>query len=136
MSSTPGLRLTYEEYPWEVSPKVAHLVGSLETQRLTRPYKAAVPVAVADLDLLPLISRQAREAATGASAQIVEFDAEMSALPAPIPAILGLNSHENALLIAANVAAMRSALAHLDATSPEDVLTLHRVLLEHSQPDI
>src|SRR5690625_896676 len=86
--------------------------------------------------MLPLISRQAREAAAAASAQIVEFDSEMFALPAPMPAILGVNSHENALLIAANVIAMQAALAHPDVSSPEDVLTLHRVLLEHSQPDI
>ena len=160
--NAPVLRLTYEEYPWEVSPEVAHRVGSMETQRLTRPYKAAVPVSVADLDLLPLISRQAREAAADASAEIVEFESEMSALPAPMPAILlrtesasssrienltagarriaaatlGVDNHENALLIAANVAAMRAALAHPDVTSSADVLTLHRALLEHSQPDI
>jgi len=160
--NAPDLRLTYKEYPWEVSPEVAHKVGSMETQRLTRPYKAAVPVSVADLDLFPLISRQAREAAADASAEIVEFETEMSALPAPMPAILlrtesasssrienltagarriaaatlGVDNHENALLIAANVAAMRAALAHPDVTSPADVLTLHRALLEHSQPDI
>src|SRR5699024_10994430 len=109
-----------------------------------------------------LISRQAREAAAAASAQIVEFDSQMSALPAPMPAILlrtesasssrienltagarriaaaalGVDNHENALLIAANVTAMRAALAHPDVASPADVLTLHRALLEHSQPDI
>lgn len=159
---TSPLRLSYEEHPWEVSPPVSHRIGSLETQRLARPYKAAVPVPVASVDLLPLISRDAREAAAAAASKIVEFDSEMADSPAPMPAILlrtesasssrienltagarriaaatlGVEDHENALLIADNVNAMRVALTHPDLTSPEDLLNLHRALLEHSQPEI
>jgi len=58
----------------ETSPQVAYRVGSVEAQRLTRPYKAAVTVPVANLGLLPLISHRARDAAAAAPAEIVEFD--------------------------------------------------------------
>lgn len=162
MATRPRLRLDYEDYAWEVSPEVAHRLGSLESRRLSRHYQAAVPVRVADLDLLPLVSREARQVAAAATTEIVAFDSEMSGLPTPMPAILlrtesasssrienltagarriaaatlGVDNHKTAMLIAANVAAMREALAHPLVTAPEDFLALHRALLQQSQPDI
>lgn len=160
--SSPTLQLAYEEHPWEVSAEVAQRLGSLETHRIERPYRAAVPVHVAELDLVPLLSLKARQLAAEVTAKIVEFDSQMSRLSTPMPAILlrtesasssqiehltagarriaaatlGVDDHKNALLISANVAAMRTALAHPNLNAFEDILRLHRALLEHSEPEI
>lgn len=162
METTPLLQLSYEPHEWAVSEELAHRLGAIESRRLSRTYNAAVPVQISNLDLLPLVTPEAREIAAVATAEIVTFDSEMARLPMPMPAILlrtesassskienltagarriaaatlGVDDHDNAQLIAANMAAMRAALAHPQVDSPADILIVHQAILGSTRPDI
>ncbi|QGH69699.1 Fic family protein [Pseudactinotalea sp. HY158] len=153
--------LTYEEHPWHITAEQAHRLGAVETRRLSRPYRAALPPQIADLDVMGALERSALEAAEDAAALTREFDAAMAALPVPMPAILlrsesasssqienltanahniaaatiGADAKENSALVAANVAAMHEALAHLGPLDLPTILSIHRALLATSQPD-
>ncbi len=159
LSAWPAL--AYEEHPWQVTPEQAHRLGAVETRRLSRPYRAAVPAQIAELDVMGVLGRDTLEAAEEAAALTREFDAAMATLPVPMPAILlrsesasssqienltanarniaaatiGADDKENSTLVAANVAAMREALAHPGPPDTQTILSIHRALLGASQPD-
>jgi Fic family protein len=124
------------------------------------PYDAAVPPLIADLtgDLpADLIT-----AAEDAGRELTRFDADVGTLAAPFSAILlrtesasssevehltssakqvalaeiGASSSPNARLVVGNVAAMEAAIALADDLDPAAILTMHRALLEKSDPDI
>ncbi|ROP49657.1 Fic family protein [Rathayibacter sp. PhB185] len=136
----------------------------MASRRLLRaapgPYRAAVPPFVADLDVsLPSDLLAVSE---DASRELTRFDAQVGTLTAPFASILlrtesassseveqltasakqvalaelGDSSSTNAQLVVRNVAAMEAAIALSDELDTDAVLTMHRVLLESTAPDI
>ncbi|MDR0417778.1 MAG: Fic family protein [Propionibacteriaceae bacterium] len=151
--------IEYEDRPWR--PNLADpRVDVFQRLRLERPYQAAVPARIADLDAA--LSGETLRLADQASAELVRFDAEMAALPTPMPAVLlrsesasssqiehltanarnlalaslGLTAGQNAVLVAGNARAMAAALAVSGPLTPAVVLDIHRALLEATEPDI
>lgn len=149
---------TYEARPWVRS---GDEVGSRRRIRAASgPYEAAVPPHIADLptilpaDLVAISDDAGRE--------LTRFDAEVGTLAAPFSSILlrtesasssevenltssakqvalaeiGDAASGNAKLVVANVAAMQAAIALADDLNPEAILTMHRALLEKSNPGI
>src|SRR5699024_256656 len=161
-STYPWPPVTLEEFPWSVSEDIAHRIGSVETSRISRPYRAAVPPLIADEDPWRALDRETLEAAEEGAALVRDFDAAMSSLPVPMPAILlrsesasssqienltasarniaaatiGADDKENSAVVAANVAAMQEALSHPGEPDVSTILAIHRTLLEPSTPDI
>ncbi|QIK84575.1 Fic family protein [Sanguibacter sp. HDW7] len=151
--------LAYEDRDWDISAAEGHL-DAFQRRRFARPYRAAVVPHVARSTYTADPSTAELEAA--ATAEIVRFDAEMAALPTPMPAILlrtesasssrienltagaravalaelDVSSSRNARLVAAGTRAMRAALADLDDVSATTILTAHRHLLEEDDPEI
>ncbi|MFC4555365.1 Fic family protein [Georgenia faecalis] len=131
-----------------------------ERRRVERPYAASVPPLIADLPVRLAPDTVAAEAE--ASAEIVRFDAEMSALPVPMPAVLlrsestsssriekltsnarnialaelDLTSKQNAELIVANVRAMQAAIDAGPRITAGTIIAAHEALLGHSDPTI
>ncbi|WP_123736153.1 Fic family protein [Rathayibacter sp. PhB185] len=148
----------FEQRPWRRSG------DEVASRRLLRaapgPYRAAVPPFVADLDVsLPSDLLAVSE---DASRELTRFDAQVGTLTAPFASILlrtesassseveqltasakqvalaelGDSSSTNAQLVVRNVAAMEAAIALSDELDTDAVLTMHRVLLESTAPDI
>lgn len=160
MTETAGLAVTWEDVAWEPATPVE----AMDRRRLTvlgRPYRAAVPAAIAHLrfDLDPDIGARAEDA----RAAITRFDAELSGLFdgefAPLSAVLlrtesasssqienitvgaralsladiGLAKFgSNAKLVQANVAAMDRALELDGPLTPGHLLAIHDALM-HGQ---
>ncbi len=127
--------------------------------RSARPYKAAVPPFIADLD--PRLRPEALTAALDATNEVTRFDAEMAGLPVPMPAVLlrtesasssqiehltsnarnialaelGAPVKENAALIVANAHAMTTALHAGETVTPETILAIHASLLQAAEPE-
>ncbi|KLO27634.1 Fic family protein [Mycolicibacter heraklionensis] len=143
--------LTYETLQWQ--PSLDH--GYSRSSRRGGPYSAAVPVAVADLDIaLPPSAHAEME---DASHEIARFDAELGGEIVPFASVL-LRSESaassrienltasarsvaeaelpngkgkpNAELIVANTAAMQAAIALSDTITAEAILAMHAALLE------
>jgi len=151
--------LATEERDWDITAIEGHL-DVFQRRRLARPYRAAVVPHVARATYVP--SASAAELAADATAEVVRFDAEMAALPTPMPAILlrtesasssrienltagaravalaelDAPASRNARLVAAGTRAMRAALADLGDVSAETILAAHRSLLDVDDPDI
>lgn len=149
--------LTYEDRPWV--PTNPHL-DVYQRIRMSRPYRAAVVPRIADLT--PRVSPSASRPVEDATLDIARFDAEMAALPVPMPAVLlrsesasssqiehlttnarnlalaslGVASRQDAELVAANVTAMRRALAGGDDVTVRGILDVHAALLATSDPDV
>ncbi|TDX81726.1 Fic family protein [Rathayibacter sp. PhB151] len=148
----------FEQRPWQRSG------DEVASRRLLRaaagPYRAAVPPFVADLDVsLPSDLLAVSE---DASRELTRFDAQVGTLTAPFASILlrtesassseveqltasakqvalaelGDSTSTNAQLVVRNVAAMEAAIALSDELDTDAVLTMHRVLLESTAPDI
>lgn len=157
-SDAPWPAIGYEARAWARS---GDEVGSRRRIRAAAgPYDAAVPPSIAELtpplpaDLIALSEDAARE--------LTRFDAEIGILAAPFSSILlrtesasssavenltssakqvalaeiGVSSSTNARLVVGNVAAMHAAIALADDLDPTAVLTMHRALLEKSDPHI
>lgn len=149
--------LAYEERPWTATNP--HL-DVFQRRRVERPYRAAVPPAVADLT--PQVGPATAALAEEATLDVARFDAAMAALPVPMPAVLlrtesasssqiehlttnarnlalaslGVPSRQNATQVAANVRAMTSALAAGDDVTAPGILAIHHALLADSEPDV
>ncbi|MDY0914673.1 Fic family protein [Rathayibacter festucae] len=148
----------FEQRPWQRSG------DEVASRRLLRaaagPYRAAVPPFIADLDVsLPSDLLAVSE---DASRELTRFDAQVGTLTAPFASILlrtesassseveqltasakqvalaelGDSTSVNAQLVVRNVAAMEAAIALSDELDADAVLTMHRVLLESTAPDI
>ena len=124
------------------------------------PYTAAVPAEISGLALA--LPPELVALADDAGRALVRFDAEIGTLTAPFAAILlraesasssevenltasakqlalaeiGQTDSVDARLVVRNVAAMEAAIALSDRLDTEAVLTMHRVLLEQSDPGI
>jgi Fic family protein len=151
--------IEYEERPW-VSSVEPGAVSRRQALRARGPYRAAIPPMIARLSL-PVPSATAVEA-HDATAAIVRFDAEVGAVAAPFSAILlrteSASSSEienltsgaraialaevsrgetpNSRLIVSNVRAMETALALSDELDVGAVISMQRVLLEASRPEL
>jgi len=149
---------TYEPRPWVRS---GNEIGSRRRIRADAgSYDAAVPPLIADLTAA--LPTDLVTSAEDAGRELTRFDAEVGTLAAPFSAILlrtesasssevenltssakqvalaeiGASSSPNARLIVGNVAAMQAAIALADDLDPAAILTMHRALLEKSDPGI
>ena len=148
----------YEQYEWDPGERVLAHLTFFDRVRIKRPYRAAVPARVADLDLR--LAPGTRALMAEATNAIIRFDEQMSAIPVPMPSVLlrsesatssqiehlttsarnlaiaslGLSDKRNAMLVAANVRAMRSALELDGEVGSGLVLRVHEALLAESEP--
>jgi Fic family protein len=151
--------LMYEDRDWVSTIEPGHL-SVFERLRIERPYRAAV---VPDIAGTPVtLAPETMTVVEAAMQDVVRFDEQMSSLPVPMPAILlrsesasssqiehlttnarnlamasiGIDSKQNAELVAANVRAMALAVgAAADQVSAESILAVHRALMIDSEPD-
>ncbi|WP_050993013.1 Fic family protein [Salinibacterium sp. PAMC 21357] len=150
--------VTYESRPWSRSDDE---VGSRRQVRAARgPYNAAVPAFIAQLS--PNLPSALIALADDVGRELTRFDTQVGILAAPFSSILlrsesasssevenltssakqvamaeiGDSSSGNAELVVSNVAAMRAAIDLADDLDPAAILTMHRALLEKSNPDI
>lgn len=155
--------LDYEDVQWRLSDELRGAAPIQQVIRLeARPFQAAIPATIADLDPLAELSPASIEQAADAAAQILMFDREAAALPVPMPAVLlrtesasssqiehltansrnlatatlGITAGQNADLVADNVAAMTSAMTGSGNLTREHILHIHHTLMERSEPDI
>lgn len=149
---------TFESRPWVRSGD--EVASRRRLRAASGPYFAAVPSFIAELsttlpsDLVSLSDDAGRE--------LTRFDAEVGTLAAPFSSILlrtesasssevenltssakqvalaeiGDATSGNAKQVVGNVAAMKAAIALADDLDPEAILTMHRALLEKSNPSI
>ena len=151
--------ITLEPHDW-TSTLNEQYADAFQRIRMARPYKAAVPPQITNVDVrLTSETLDLQEQAVG---EVIRFDAEMAAVPVPMPAILlrtesasssqiehltsnarnialaelGAGSKDNANLIVANVRAMRTAMDAGDHVDADTILAVHRCLLAHADPDV
>ncbi|MBO3089420.1 Fic family protein [Cellulomonas dongxiuzhuiae] len=149
--------LAWEERPWR-STLPADLLSLSARDALRQPYRAAVTLPIADLDVR--LPRTAAAAAEDASAVIRDFDAESAGDVVPFAAILlrsesasssqienltsgakqialaelGEDTRRNAMQVVGNVHAMQAAIALSQTIDGQAILAMHRALLEGSDP--
>jgi Fic family protein len=151
--------VTYESLPWD-RPLGQGTASRTALRRHQGPYRAAIAplIAAADLVLPAEVSALAEDAA-GA---IARFDAEMGGEIAPFGAVLlrsesaassqienltasaraiaeaelGTGDRQNAAQIVANTRSMTAALALADDLDAGSILTMHRALMEGTDPAI
>lgn len=155
--AAPWPVLSHEDRPW--APTNPHL-DVFQRARVSRPYRAAVVPPIAHE--LPRVGAEVSALAEQATLDVTRFDADMATVPVPMPAVLlrtesasssqiehlttnarnlalaslGVASRQNAELVAANVAAMRRALAGEDEVTADGILAVHEALLGRSDPDV
>ncbi|ACZ32251.1 filamentation induced by cAMP protein Fic [Xylanimonas cellulosilytica DSM 15894] len=152
--------LDYEDRAWVSTIDPGHL-SVYERLRTSRPYRAAVVPRIADEAVR--VGPAATEISEAATQDVVRFDEQMAALPVPMPAVLlrtesasssqiehlttntrnlamasiGIDSKQNAELVAANVRAMTLAFeAGAQRVDAASLLAVHRALLGGSEPDV
>jgi Fic family protein len=149
--------ITTETLPWTTGAACGAMTRRDQTAQRDH-YEAAISPAIAALDYAP--SQQVAAAAGDAATEMARFDAELGAEIAPFSAILlrsestassnieqltasarsvalaelGDTSKVNASLIAANTAAMKSAVALADKLDAYSILQIHRTLMENVDP--
>jgi Fic family protein len=149
----------HEQLIWD-SRSSGAAISRADQQRAHGRYAAAVPPQIADLDYV--VPADLAGPLEDAAAELARYDAEMSASPAPLDAVLlrsesaassqienltasarsiglaelGDASRSNASLVVANAHAMRCALDLAADLTPATVLAMHRALLGQSDPDI
>lgn len=153
MSPAPWPPISHETLRWRRRHAGTGVTAARQVP-LEQPYEAAVPPAIAALDLtLPHDLAAYAEDATEA---LIRFDAQLGGEIAPfaplllrseavassqiehltasarqvLTAELGVTGKPNAALIVANTRAMRSALELADELSTDSVLEMHRVLMD------
>lgn len=151
--------VTYEQRVWGSR----HVRGSASRVQLARhpgPYLAAVPAKIAALPLR--LPPETLTASTDAAHEVARFDAELGSEIAPFSAVLlrsesaassqienliasaraiaeatlGEPAGANARQVVGNVAAMTAALELADDITSDAILSMHRALLAHTEPDI
>jgi Fic family protein len=158
---TPGWPgATTEQRDWVPSERVLASLDVFERHRVERPYAAAVLPEIARVT--PVLDADVLEKVEEATDAVVRFDMRMAQVPIPMPAVLlrtesssssqiehlttgarqlalatlGVPSRGNAELVAANVAAMRTALTLSGPLDEDLVLAIHTALLGDTQPEI
>ncbi len=151
--------VTYEEHNWE-SRYAQGMASRAAIRRHQGPYKAAV---VPEIAAVPLhLPSETLTASSDAAQEVARFDAELGGEIAPFAAVLlrsesaassqienltasaraiaeatlGEPTGTNARQVVGNVEAMKAALALADDMSADSILTMHKALLEHTDPDI
>jgi len=154
----PWAPIGFEERPWI---SIQDDYGSRTQKRqASGPYLASVPAFIADLDI-PL-SSELHSLTEEAASELARFDAEVGHIAAPFASVLlrtesassseienltsgarqialaeiGEPASSNAQLVVSNVRAMQAALALSESIDGRAILEMHRVLLEHSNPEI
>ncbi|WP_163543724.1 Fic family protein [Occultella kanbiaonis] len=151
-----------EEVDWTPAPEVEAHMDVFDRIRRSRPYAATVPAFIADLDPGRHLDGPTWVRVREASAALPAFDAAVADLPVPMPAMLlrseaasssqierlsasarniavaqlGISSRENAAEIAANVAAMRTALTAGDRIDEASILAVHTALMKDVAPEV
>ena len=152
-----------EKVAWSLPAPLEGRVEAMTVMRLeARPYTAAIPASIADLDPADFLSAHVTRAVTEAEAAIVAFDKEVANLPVPMPAVLlrsesasssqierltasarnlavaalGLHTGDNAALVASNASAMSRALRTPGPVTGDLILDIHQTLLGASDPEI
>ncbi|KQQ06432.1 cell filamentation protein Fic [Rathayibacter sp. Leaf185] len=151
-------RTTFESRPWQRSGD--EVASRRRILAAAGPYEAAVPAFIAELDLS--LPDELVALSEDAGRELTRFDAEVGSLAAPFASILlrtesasssevehltssakqvalaelGDSTSANAKLVVRNVAAMEAAVALSHDLDTAAVLTMHKALLEESNPDI
>ncbi|MCC2320694.1 Fic family protein [Cellulomonas xiejunii] len=151
--------LGWEQRPWR-STVARDLLSRSQRDEMSQPYRAAVPPAVADLDVR--LPRSTAAAAEEASVLVRDFDAEVGADIAPFAAILlrsesasssqienltsgarqialaelGEDARRNATEVVGNVHAMQAAVAMSERVDAASVLAMHHALMETTEQQI
>ena len=155
--STEWPAIGYEDQTWAGTPRASYGPAATRDNRLATTYESAVPAHIAELT--PRLDSETLAEAEAATVELSRFDAELgSRVSAFAPVLLrseaasssqienltasarsvltaelGAKTGTNAMLIAANTNAMRSAIDLADALSPSGIRELHAVLMA-SQP--
>lgn len=151
--------LEYETLPWQRRYELG-VASRNEVRRHSGPYQAAVVPEIASRDLL--LDGPLDALAGDAASELSRFDAEMGGEIAPFAAVLlrsesaassqiehltasaraiaeaeiGVRSRHNADLIVANTHAMNAAVGLAGRPDAASILTMHRALMERSNPGI
>ena len=160
LNRVPWPPIQSHQYAWNPKDEVWAFVPPSERIFLHRPYRAAVLPPIANIDIK--IPTEINADIVEATDAIARFDEQMANLPVPMPAILlrtesasssqierittnarnlamatlGLSDKKNAILVAANVRAMQTALNLGGAITSELILAIHHALLLDSNPEI
>ncbi|WP_253259070.1 Fic family protein [Subtercola boreus] len=152
-------RVQTEAVPWRGSVAADHVTRRV-WEEMQQPYEAAVVPAIAAARA-PLSSALLAEV-DDATAELARFDAEIAQLTAPYAFILlrsesasssqienltsgaraisevdlGERDQGNAALIVSNVRAMKAAIDLADDLSDETIISMQRLLLETSEPEL
>jgi Fic family protein len=162
MASLPGTAIGHEKLTWSAPTEAGYGLADLRAaQRQAGEYDAAIPAAIANLDVdLPAnVLANADEA----SREVARFDAELGHEIAPFASVLlrsesaassnienltasaraiaetealGGDGHRNATLIVANTEAMKAAIALADEVDERAILAMHDALMHASHPDM
>jgi Fic family protein len=162
MASLPGTAIGHEKLTWSAPTEAGYGLADLRAaQRQAGEYDAAIPAAIANLDVdLPAnVLANADEA----SREVARFDAELGHEIAPFASVLlrsesaassnienltasaraiaeaealGGDSRRNATLIVANTEAMKAAIALADEVDERAILAMHDALMHASHPDM
>jgi Fic family protein len=162
MASLPGTAVNHETLTWPVPSEAGYGLADLRAaQRQAGEYDAAIPAAIANLDVdLPAnVIANADEA----SREVARFDAELGHEIAPFASVLlrsesaassnienltasaraiaeaealGGDSRRNATLIVANTEAMKAAIALADEVDERAILAMHEALMRAIDPDM
>lgn len=162
MASLRGTAIGYEVLTWRTPVEAGYGLADLRAaQRQAGVYEAAIPAAIADLEVaLPAgVMADADEA----SREIARFDAELGDEIAPFSAVLlrsesaassnienltasarviaeaealGDSGRRNAALIVGNTEAMKAAVALADQIDEDAILAMHAALMRTSHPDM
>ena len=156
MSAWPSL--SYEYVTWDVHPVTG--MSRVEKQWIGRAYRAAVPAAIAALEVS--LSSETLAEAEEAAVELSRFDSEMGHEVAPYASIIlrseSMSSSRienitagaraiaeaevtgagrgNAAVVVGNVAAMREALRRASMLDHGAVLAMHEALLHDTEPEV
>jgi Fic family protein len=149
----------YELLPWD-NRRFAHVAPRSQVRRHDGPYQAAIAPEIARQPVR--LASEVLAAAEEASTEIARFDADMGGEIAPFGSVLlrsesaassqienltasaraiaeaeiGDTTKRNAAQIVANTRAMEAAIGLSDRLDAASILTMHRVLMEATEPEM
>jgi Fic family protein len=160
VASLTDTAIGYEELTWPAPTEAGYGLADLRAaQRQAGKYRAAIPAAIADLDVN--LSPSALANADEASREVARFDAELGDEIAPFASVLlrsesaassnienltasaraiaeaealGTTGRRNAALIVSNTEAMKAAVALADQIDQNAILAMHDALMRESNP--
>ncbi|MET0474914.1 MAG: Fic family protein [Mycobacterium sp.] len=160
MASLPGTAISHERLIWPAPTEAGYGLADLRSaQRQAGAYDAAIPAAIADLEVS--LPANVLANADEASREVARFDAELGQGIAPFASVLlrsesaassnienltasaraiaeaealGGDGRRNAALIVANTEAMKAAIALADELDERAILAMHDALMCTSQP--